>query len=125
ADDCELMAEALAQIDPSISCITACDGREALKMLHATRILPDTVFLDVNMPVMDGRECLCEIKKDPRLKNIPVVIYSTTANAAERRELYRLGAFGFMRKASTFRELVDRLGAVIEQLKYERSLPVY
>lgn len=116
-DDCEIMKEIISQIDPTISCITASDGKEALKLLGETSILPDTVFLDVNMPVMDGRECLLAIKSNPRLRDIPVVIYSTTTNDAEKNELHRLGAFDFVHKASNFRKLQADLHHVIERLR--------
>ena len=119
ADDCELLTEALSHIDPSISCITANDGREALQILQETRVLPDSVFLDVNMPVMDGKECLIEIKKNPRLREIPVIIYSTTTDLGEKARLHDLGAFEFINKANTFSELRKNLDAVLTRLKAE------
>jgi CheY-like chemotaxis protein len=67
-DDRDLLSEALEQIDPSISCITAHDGKEALSILQENRTLPDYIFLDVNMPVMDGKKCLTELKKNSKLK---------------------------------------------------------
>ncbi len=117
ADDCEIMAEALLQIDPSISFITASDGREALKVLDHIGNLPDTVFLDVNMPVMDGRECLRAMKDNVRFRDIPVIIYSTTNNAREMDELYRMGAHGFIHKAWNFSEVQKALHGVIARLR--------
>ena len=115
----ELLTEALLHIDPSISCITANDGREALQMLQEIRVLPDSVFLDVNMPVMDGKECLIEIKKNPRLCEIPVIIYSTTTDLDEKATLHDLGAFEFLNKANSFSELRKNLNEVLTRLKAE------
>jgi CheY-like chemotaxis protein len=116
-DDCQLLSEALHQIDPDISCITANDGREALKILRQNDELPDYVFLDVNMPVMDGRACLVELKKDERLKDIPVIIYSTTTNKSEIYKLFELGASDYIRKPNTFEELCKTLRVKVMKLK--------
>jgi CheY-like chemotaxis protein len=119
-DDRELLSEALGKIDPSISCITAHDGREALSILENKEALPDYIFLDVNMPVMDGRKCLTELKKDVTLRNIPVVICSTTTNTSEIVDLYKLGACDFLSKANSFSELCVSLDHMISKLKSHR-----
>ncbi len=117
ADDCALLFEALCKIDPSITCLIANDGREALELLHGTSTLPDSIFLDVNMPVMDGKKCLQELKKDTKLKNIPVIIWSTTKSLLEVNQLYSLGASEFRSKPNTFNELCLSLANVIAKLK--------
>jgi CheY-like chemotaxis protein len=119
-DDRDLLSEALEQIDPSISCITAHDGKEALSILQENRTLPDYIFLDVNMPVMDGKKCLTELKKNSKLKNIPVIIYSTTTNTEEIRDLYQLGASEFLCKTNSFGELCVSLNLMISKLKAHR-----
>src|SRR4051812_29905511 len=68
-------------IDSNINIITSTNGVECLKALE--NISPDVIFLDINMPVMGGKECLEKIKNDPQLKDIPVVIYSTSTNLNE------------------------------------------
>ena len=63
-DDQELFIEALLQIDAQCKCVTAFDGLEALnKLFSQTVYVPDFIFLDLNMPKMNGKECLVEIKK--------------------------------------------------------------
>jgi CheY-like chemotaxis protein len=119
SDDCELLVEALERIDPSIECRMANDGKHALEVLNDFDDLPDYIFLDVNMPVMDGRDCLMELKKDDRYKEIPVVIYSTTKNANEISDLYELGAVDFLAKPNTFEELYRSLDRMISRLKSE------
>ena len=116
-DDCELVCEALHDVDPSILFMTANDGYEALAILRKNRRLPDYIFLDINMPKMDGKTCLLELKKDQRLKNIPVVIYSTTTNTNEIVEMFDLGAFEFISKAHTVDELRTSLNRIIGRLK--------
>lgn len=119
SDDCELLVEALGKIDPTIECRMANDGKQALKVLDESDNLPDYIFLDVNMPVMDGKDCLVELKKDNRYKEIPVVIYSTTKDLNEITSLYELGAVDFLAKPNSFEELYRSLDRMINRLKSE------
>jgi CheY-like chemotaxis protein len=116
-DDCELVVEALEKIDPGINCVMANDGLQALQMLNEEQNLPDYIFLDVNMPVMNGKNCLIELKKDDRLKEIPVVIYSTTQDREEIQELYAIGACEFLKKPNSFNDLCLSLKEVIGKLQ--------
>lgn len=112
-DDRELMSEALHKVDPSISCLTANDGQNVLDILNESSDLPDYIFLDVNMPGMDGKKCLVELKKDQRLRNIPVVIYSTTTDHTEIKQLYNLGASSFIQKPNNFGDLCSALNMFV------------
>lgn len=118
-DDRDLMFEAFNQIDPNISCLVAHDGRHVLAILNENldhnAELPDYIFLDINMPVMDGKRCLEELKKDKRLKDIPVVICSTTRDKQEIDQLYGLGAATFIHKPDNFNELCYTLNMFIKQ----------
>jgi CheY-like chemotaxis protein len=60
--------------------------------------LPDILFLDLNMPRKNGMECLSEIKKDEKLKNLPVIIYSTHQHERNSDKLYEKGAHYYVRK---------------------------
>lgn len=120
-DDCELVIEALEAIDPKIECTMASDGSQALSLLNEGEKLPDYIFLDVNMPVMDGKHCLLELKKDARLKNIPVVIYSTTQDKEEIRELYALGAEAYIQKPNSFTDLCLSLQRLLLKLQSEAA----
>jgi CheY-like chemotaxis protein len=110
AEDRELMSEALSQVDPEISCIAADHGLHAMEILEDSDELPDYIFLDVNMPIMNGKETLQKLKKDERYREIPVIIYSTTNNQEEIGELYSLGAATFIRKHNNF----ERMCATLE-----------
>jgi CheY-like chemotaxis protein len=120
-DDCDLLCEALGKIDPSIRCILASNGRDALNILNENQLLPDYIFLDINMPVMDGKKCLVEIKKDVRLKEIPVIIYSTTSNQDEIDDLYSAGAISFIQKPNNFNQLPSMLNTFFSLVNVTES----
>lgn len=72
------------------------DGQEALQLL--TDIDIDLVLTDINMPVMDGMTFLTELRRDEKLKNLPVIVVSTEGSAERRGEAERLGAAGYLQK---------------------------
>ena len=79
------------------------DGVEAMDFLrrggnYADAARPDLIFLDLNLPRKDGREVLTEIKTDPRLKTIPVIILSTSGSAADINRSYQLNANCYITK---------------------------
>lgn len=80
---------------------------EHLRSLKRPQSLPSFVLLDLNMPKKDGREALKEMKEDPELKKLPVVVFTTTRNENEIRRCYELGANSYVVKPSTFDHLVD------------------
>lgn len=115
-DDRVLVKEALNEIDPSISCVTVCDGREAIDALSKAAQLPDYILLDINMPVMNGIECLTRLKSDEKFKSIPVVIYSTTSDPTEINFCYHLGALCFIHKPHSFPQLKASLRRFIQHV---------
>jgi CheY-like chemotaxis protein len=108
SDDTDLFCEALKEVDSSIKCLIARDGEEALNLLKNLTVLPDLIFLDINMPRMNGKTCFREIRKNPLLRNIPIVIYSTSARPDEIKEFESQGAT-FMAKPSGYSDLVNVL----------------
>jgi|SRR4051812_11067511 CheY-like chemotaxis protein len=108
-DDLDTFNDILALIDPKIKCIHARNGDEALSILDDATILPDYIFLDINMPIRDGKSCLIEIKKDHRFQNIPVVIYTTSNRTSDLENFKALGAHHYIVKPNTFKEAVERL----------------
>ncbi len=113
-DDRLLFSEALKEIDPAIKCIMAKNGEEALFLLKDGLFeLPDYIFLDINMPVMNGLKCLAEIKKTDSLKHIPVVVYSTAARQEYVNECRQLGAIDFFIKPPQFALLTQYLRSVL------------
>jgi CheY-like chemotaxis protein len=113
-DDREIFAEAVAAVDPNIKCFTAKDGEDALRKLsEPAELLPEVIFLDLNMPRMDGRQVLVALKKNDQLNKIPVVIYTTSSSARDFEETKALGAFRFLAKPSDFNELRDVLKNIL------------
>ena len=103
-EDSGTFCETLHEIDPAIECIHVENGQEALKFLDHSAIRPDFIFLDINMPIMDGRSCLKDIKKDDRFSAIPVYIYTTDGNSKDKELCIQLGAVDCLSKPNTLQE---------------------
>lgn len=98
-DDSAIFSEAVKDFDPAIDFESAPDAGKALSYLKDCKNrLPDFIFLDLRMPGMTGQECLVEIKKDPRLAPVPVIVYTTSKDVKESILLKNLGAVHFMSK---------------------------
>jgi CheY-like chemotaxis protein len=80
-DDVELFQDAVRVIDDSYTCHVATNGREALRMLNT--LTPDYIFLDINMPIMDGKETLRHIRTNKRFHAVPICILSTSDSRTE------------------------------------------
>jgi DNA-binding NtrC family response regulator len=116
ADDRMLFIEAVREIDKSIECKIARNGEQALKLLsNVEHPLPDFIFLDIRMPRIDGKKCLVEIKKDEGLKNIPVIIYTTSKGVEESKELRDMGAFHFISKPRNADEIFYLISFVMDE----------
>ncbi len=115
-DDKTLFCEALAEVDPVIKCLTAADGREALTILSGSSAArPGIIFLDINMPVMDGWQCLGHLKGDKDLKDIPVIMYSTSSYQRDIDLALESGALCFLTKPSDYRELRSILRLIVSK----------
>jgi len=86
--------------------------------------LPKFMLLDLNMPKKDGREVLKEIKQHPELKNIPVVIFSTTNNEQEMRRCYELGANSYITKPNSFENLLKTVAALRSYWMQPSGIPL-
>jgi CheY-like chemotaxis protein len=105
-DDQEIFTMALREIDLPVQCVIANDCSEAISKLRKdTTFHPDYIFLDINMPKMNGKECLREIKKEAHLQHIPVVMYSTSLKPSDIIETRKLGAIGFITKPNKVSDL--------------------
>jgi CheY-like chemotaxis protein len=116
-DDQVIFALALGEVAPSFHCVTAKDGIEALEKLRNGEVKPDCIFLDLNMPRMNGKQCLKEIKKESNLSAIPVVIYTTSSQSRDKEQMLEMGASAFVTKPSMIQELVASLTEVFIRLK--------
>jgi CheY-like chemotaxis protein len=109
-DDHEIFLMALENLNESMDCISALNAPEALTQLNvAVGVMPDYIFLDLNMPRMNGKQCLAAIKSQPHLDHVPVVIYSTSSSPMEIKEFMKMGAVAFIKKPSSIPELTKTL----------------
>lgn len=103
--------KALEQVDPEITVTNAGDGREAFDKL--AEFIPDMIILDFNMPRMNGMAFLKEIKKDEKLKQIPVILYSTFLSMFDSQEIKELGAVHVFTKPVGFEETVATVAEIL------------
>jgi DNA-binding response OmpR family regulator len=96
-------------------------GHEALRFLQQAETLPDIIFLDINMPAMNGKECLLEIRKNSRYNDIPIVMYSTNANGMDKVDLVKYGA-DFLVKANGYASLRESLRLTLQKHLQQGSL---
>jgi CheY-like chemotaxis protein len=114
-DDIELFRDALEEVAPSISFQYSNDGSEAVRNLSERQdALPDLIFLDISMPTVSGLQCLASFKKDQQLKNLPVIMYTTSSQNREIRTAQELGASGFVTKPNDFKMLKRILTLILE-----------
>ncbi|WP_159473706.1 response regulator [Dyadobacter sp. 3J3] len=122
ADDCEFFCEAVNEINPLFKCLIASNGEDALiKLRGRIQPVPDFIFLDLNMQRMDGRKCLMELKKDINLKNIPVIILTTSTAKKDIDETKLLGAAYYLTKPSEYQKLRKEIEFVMAQNWSEHS----
>ncbi len=107
-DDQFFFCDALKELNGGFICTTADNGAEALKKIEIPPP-PDLIFLDLNMPVMNGFEFITVIQKDEKYKHIPVVIFSTSSNAHDKQKAFKLGAKHYITKPTEFAKLKSLL----------------
>lgn len=111
-DDQLYFQDALKEVFPDAIFRVASNGNEGLQEI-ATYPLPDLIFMDLNMPVMNGYECLSILKMEPRSQDIPVVIFTTSKNKTDIEKSKELGASFFLSKPTEFKTLCNKLTQII------------
>jgi CheY-like chemotaxis protein len=104
-----------------IECIAVNDGCQAVELMPTLSILPDLIFLDINMPIMGGKDCLKSLKRHPEFMRIPIVMFSTAFREAEANEFKELGAIDCVKKPNGFHDLVKILAKHVYTYFYERD----
>ena len=99
ADDRSFFVEALRQVNPLTKSIEAENGREALTKLQKLEQLPDYIFLDLNMPLMNGAELMAQLAANPLLRSIPVIVYTTSISPDDAKVTRELGARFYLPKS--------------------------
>ncbi|HEY3405480.1 MAG TPA: response regulator [Ohtaekwangia sp.] len=113
-DDFDFFSETLKSVDASIRIVNTKDGQETLDFLENDLVLPDMIFLDINMPLMDGKSCLKEIKNRAHLRHIPVVIYTTSNNPQDREHCMQLGALDYVEKPTSMQGALSTLTSLVK-----------
>lgn len=112
ADDHYVFREALEQVIPGAALTIYHNGSELLDHLHRQK--PDILFLDINMPMINGLEALKEIREKQLAKGLPIVMYSVSEQTIDINASYHFGATLYMVKPMVFQELVRQLRLVFE-----------
>ncbi len=93
-------------LDTNLSAVS--DGEQLMLRLNDESILlPEVLFLDINMPRKNGFECLKEIKQAERLKDLPVIMFSTSNSRDAMTALFKSGAHVYIRKPGNFEQLKE------------------
>ena len=121
-DDQEIFSLAIHEVSDNITCVFANDGISALEIIKANDLfIPDLIFIDVNMPRMNGIKCLSEIKKFKHLEHVPIFIYSTSAETSVVEESKKIGAAGFIKKYIDTNDLKEELSQIILSKTYNNA----
>lgn len=107
AEDCLIFSQAINELRISIDLATVRDGELLMQLLK--KYIPDLLFLDIHMPCKDGKQCIREIRSNPALDKLPVIVYSGMGEKEIISYFYREGANHFLLKPSTMDELKQAL----------------
>ena len=115
-DDRNLFEESAKEVDENIKCILMADCPEAISFLSDDeKTLPDYIFLDLRMPGYSGRKCMEEMARQSRIKNIPVIIYTTSTDEEDAKDLKELGASHFVSKPTNPGEIYYMISQIINE----------
>jgi len=112
-DDQMYFRDAVSEVSPSLQCEIANNGSEALQQI-AVPPPPDLIFMDLNMPVMNGYECLVTLRKMEQYKDIPIIIFTTSNNSHDIAQAKRLGAALYFTKPADFKMLCNKLDRILD-----------
>ena len=102
-DDIDLFKQAALDVCPDLEITAVTDGSKLIQSLEvATPPKPDCIFLDINMPKMDGFACINALKTKKEFKDIPVIVYSTSGMHSDISKMYAAGADLYITKPMNF-----------------------
>lgn len=113
-DDRLFFTDAFEELKINTIVNTVNNGKELLSFLnHHETVLPNIIFLDLNMPILNGIDCLKEIKSNDKFKDIAIAIYSTSSSDQDVENTFVLGANIYIKKPSNFNDLKKILSDVV------------
>ena len=125
-DDREIFEEAIRSCIPGVEVHFANDGVQALQHLESEKVLPDVIFLDYNMPRMNGVQCLSKLKSNSKTAEIPVIMYTTSGNRTHEENILSMGADYYMKKTTSFDQLcleLRRVLALVDEKIEAKNIP--
>ena len=122
-DDCDLFKEALDELSLPAKLAIVHDGEQLMQLLSKqTSALPQVLFLDLNMPRKNGFECLAEIKQNDKLKDLPVIIFSTSFDYDIVTLLHTNGAHYYISKPNEYNKLKNVIHAALSAVAEKGSV---
>ncbi|MCE7064595.1 response regulator [Dyadobacter sp. CY326] len=114
-DDQEIFSLMVEDALPDAECVFAKDGLNALEKLEQGSVNPHIIFIDINMPRMNGMEFLVELKKRPALFHIPAIMYSTSDENAIVKKCKDLGASDLIKKQANTDKVKEEIKKVVAE----------
>src|SRR5688572_22043749 len=114
-DDQVNFCRCINEIDPAIECLIANNGMEAMLHLRTINPKPELIFLDLNMPLMNGFEYLENLREQGVYDHIPVIIFTTSQDEEDFERCRKLGVTKFLTKPSDVEILKSELRMIIDQ----------
>jgi CheY-like chemotaxis protein len=122
SEDRQLFTEALQELPFKVAVATFDNGVTLMdELLNPETRLPDLIFLDLNMPLMNGEECLADIRDEPKLAEIPIIIYSNYLDKEKVKLLYQKGANRYLKKPAQFAKLKSSISYCIKSLESKKD----
>ena len=115
SEDVDLFKDVLTDLEFDISLTIAVNGKELMKQLEQTEVLPEIIFLDLNMPLKNGMVCLEEIRANQLWKDIKVIILSTSSHQDQMKDAYDKGADFYMVKLSNYVDFKNAIAACLQK----------
>ena len=113
-EDIKFFTDIISDISPDIQISVAKNGIELMNLLETEKLLPDFIFLDLNMPIKTGFECLKEIRSSEKWKAIKIVILTTSSQREQIKEVYKMGADLYLQKPNSYSTFRDTLSKCLQ-----------
>ena len=114
-DDREIFVDVCSGIETEIEVFLFKNGQELMDYLNTKdAVIPSILFLDINMPIKDGFDCLAEIRSKTALNELCIIVYSTSISSSDVTKAKQLGADGFLQKPSSYGKLKTAVQKILD-----------